>query len=59
MQWTSLSPESAAIGSAPVFPSPITVTYPTNTQYSNFNFCLYGKIYIPSGSIRFRPQQPR
>ena len=48
MQWTSLSPESAAIGSAPVFPSPITVTYPTNTQYSNFNFCLYGKIYIPA-----------
>ena len=48
MQWTSLSPESAAIGSAPVFPSPITATYPTNNQYSNFNFCVYGKIYIPA-----------
>ena len=47
MQWYSLSPESAVIGSAPVFPSPITVTYPSNTDYSNFNFCLYGKIYIP------------
>ncbi len=48
MQWFSMSPESAVIGSAPVFPSPITVTYPTQTVYANFNFCLYGKIYIPA-----------
>ena len=48
MQWSSLSPESAVIGSAPVFPSPLTTTYPTQTTYANFNFCLYGKIYIPA-----------
>ena len=48
MQWYSLSAESAVIGSAPVFPSPITATYPSNTSYSNFNFCLYGQIYIPA-----------
>ena len=48
MQWYRLSPESAVIGSAPVFPSPITATYPTNTSYNNFNFCLYGQIYIPA-----------
>ena len=48
MQWFALSPESAVIGSAPVFPSPITATYPTNKSYNNFNFCLYGQIYIPA-----------
>ena len=48
MQWFALSPESAVIGSAPVFPSPITATYPSNTSYNNFNFCLYGQIYIPA-----------
>jgi hypothetical protein len=47
MQWYALSAESAVTGSSPVFPSPITVTYPSNTSYSNFNFVLYGKIYIP------------
>lgn len=48
MQWFSLSPESAVIGSAPVFPSPLTTTYPTQTTYANFNFCLSGQIYIPA-----------
>ena len=48
MQWASLSPESAIIGSAPVFPSPITATYPGQTGYQDFNFCLYGNIYIPA-----------
>ena len=48
MQWFALSPESAVIGSAPVFPLPLTTTYPTQTVYANFNFCLYGKIYIPA-----------
>ena len=48
MQWYSLSAESAATGSSPVFPSPITATYPNNTNYNNFNFCLYGKIYVPA-----------
>ena len=47
MQWYALSAESAVTGSSPVFPSPITTTYPSNTSYNNFNFCLYGKIYIP------------
>ena len=48
MQWSSLSPESAVVGSAPVFPSPLTTTYPTQTIFANFNFVLYGKIYIPA-----------
>ena len=48
MQWSALSPESAVTGSTPVFPSPLTVTDPTNTEYANFNFCLFGKIYIPT-----------
>jgi hypothetical protein len=48
MQWTTLTPESVASGSTPVFPSPITATYPTNTNYDNFNFCLYGNIYFPA-----------
>ena len=48
MQWFALSPESAVIGSAPVFPSPLITTYPTQTVYANFNFCVYGKIYIPA-----------
>jgi hypothetical protein len=48
MQWASLSPESAIVGTAPIFPSPLTTTYPTQTEYANFNFCLYGSIYIPA-----------
>ena len=48
MQWFSMSAESAVIGSAPVFPSPLTTTYPTQTIYANFNFALYGNIYIPA-----------
>ena len=48
MLWTTLSPESVAIGSNAVFAAPITVTYPTNTQFANFNFCLTGSIYFPA-----------
>jgi hypothetical protein len=48
MEWTDLSPESVAIGENPVFASPITATYPNNTQFANFNFCLVGNIYFPS-----------
>lgn len=48
MQWSSLSGESAVVGSAPVFPSPLTTTYPTQTIFANFNFCLSGQIYIPA-----------
>jgi len=48
MQWFALSPESAVIGSAPVFPSPITATYPSNKSYNNFNFVMFGQIYIPA-----------
>ena len=47
MQWYALSAESAVTGSSPVFPAPITATYPSNTEFSNFNFVLYGKIFIP------------
>ena len=48
MEWASLSPESAVVGTSPVFPVPLTTTNPTNTNYANFNFCLFGKIYIPA-----------
>ncbi len=48
MQWSAMSAESAVIGSAPVFPSPLITTYPTQTIYANFNFVLYGNIYIPA-----------
>lgn len=48
MEWTALSPESVATGETPVFPSPITTTYPTQTTYANFNFCLYGNLYFPA-----------
>ena len=48
MEWSALSPASAVVGESPVFPQPLTITYPTNTQYQNFNFCMYGKIYIPA-----------
>jgi hypothetical protein len=49
MQWTSLSPESAAVGSVPVFSTPITNFYPNpNPPFGNFNFCVYGKLYIPA-----------
>ena len=48
MQWSTLSPASVATGSVPVFPSPITNPYTTNTNYDNFNFCLYGNIYFPA-----------
>ncbi len=47
MQWASMSAESVEVGTAPVFASPIQTTYPTQTTYSNFNFVLYGQIYIP------------
>ena len=48
MAWYTMSPESAVVGSAPVFPAPLTTTYPNQTQFANFNFCLYGKIYVPT-----------
>jgi hypothetical protein len=48
MQWFDISPESVVLGSAPVFPAPLTKTYPTNTSFDNFNFCLTGNIYFPS-----------
>jgi hypothetical protein len=48
MQWTTLTPESVASGSAPLFAAPITTTYPTNTQFANFNFCLTGDIFFPA-----------
>ena len=49
MEWTTLNPDSVAVGTNPVFASPITTTYPTNTGFQNFNFCLQGNIYFPSG----------
>ena len=48
MEWTALTPESVAIGETPVFPSPITTPYTGNTFYNNFNFVMYGSIYIPA-----------
>lgn len=51
MEWTTLTPESVASGETPVFPSPITATYPTNTSYTNFNFVLYGNLYFPAAGL--------
>lgn len=48
MEWTILNPQSVAVGTNPVFAAPITATYPTNTNFSNFNFCLFGNIYFPA-----------
>ncbi len=54
MQWTVLDPDSIAVGSNAVFAAPITTTYPNNTLYDNFNFCLSGNIYFPaSGHYTF------
>lgn len=55
MQWTALNPDSVAIGSTPVFPAPLTTTYPNQTIYANFNFCLSGSIYVPAaGDYTFK-----
>lgn len=51
MEWTALSPDSVAVGENPLFAAPITTTYPNNTQFSNFNFCLIGNIYFPSAGL--------
>ncbi len=48
MLWTALNPDSTAIGQNALFAAPLTKTYPTNTQFSNFNFCLQGNIYFPA-----------
>lgn len=47
MQWTALNPDSVATGSAPVFPAPLTTTYPNQTVFANFNFAVYGNLYVP------------
>jgi hypothetical protein len=49
MLWADLNPDSVVVGSNPVFAAPITNPYTTNTQFQNFNFCLTGSIYFPSG----------
>ena len=55
MEWTQLNPDSVAVGENAVFAAPITTTYPNNTQYSNFNFCMTGSIYFPaSGHYTFK-----
>jgi hypothetical protein len=48
MLWYQLSAEGVVEGSNPVFASPLTSTYTTQTIYANFNFCLTGSIYIPA-----------
>ena len=55
MEWTALNPDSVAVGTSPVFPSPLTTTYPNQTIYANFNFCLSGSIYVPAaGNYTFK-----
>jgi hypothetical protein len=52
MQWFQLNSNSVNTGSIPVFAAPIiTPTLPNgpNPPFSNFNFCLTGSIYFPSG----------
>ena len=51
MLWTTLSPESVAIGSNAIFAAPITVPAPqntNNTQFANFNFVCTGSLYFPA-----------
>lgn len=48
MQWTTLNPDSVAIGASPVFPAPLITTYPTQTIFANFNFAMAGSIYVPA-----------
>jgi hypothetical protein len=48
MEWTTLTPESVASGATPVFAAPLITTYPTQTTYANFNFCLTGNLYFPA-----------
>jgi hypothetical protein len=48
MAWTTLNPDSVATGSAPVFPAPLTTTYPNQTIYANFNFAVAGNLYVPA-----------
>ena len=48
MEWTTLNPQSVATGANALFAAPMTTTYPTNTSFNNFNFCLTGNIYFPS-----------
>jgi hypothetical protein len=47
MEWTTLTPESVASGSEAVF-QPAIQGVDGNTAYQNFNFCLYGNLYIPA-----------
>ena len=52
MQWFQLNSNSVNTGSIPAFAAPIiTTTLPNgpNPPFSNFNFCLTGSIYFPSG----------
>lgn len=51
MQWTTLTPESVASGSVAVFAAPLITTYPNNTNYDNFNFCMTGNIYFPAAGL--------
>src|SRR5271168_1098177 len=54
MLWYTLNSNSVATGAVPVFPAPLITTYPTQTTYSNFNFCVYGNLYIPqAGNYTF------
>lgn len=48
MLWYTLNSDSVATGAVPVFPAPLITTYPTQTTYSNFNFAVYGNLYIPA-----------
>ena len=46
MEWTTLTPESVASGSEALF-QPAIQGVDGNTAYQNFNFCVYGNLYIP------------
>ena len=48
MEWTQLNPQSVAIGSNAVY-TPAIKGVDGNTAYQNFNFCLTGSIYFPTG----------
>ena len=48
MVWSQLTADGVVQGSNAVFASPLTTTYTTKTEYTDFNFALTGSIYIPA-----------
>ena len=48
MFWTTLNGDSVAVGGSPVFPASIEPPAQITDGIADFNFCLYGNIFIPA-----------